>query len=62
MFANYIEAICDEGIINLVRNNESSLHTECVIPRLFLRSLLGRIQGTRHFVRRLAKVVISKVR
>ena len=34
-----------------MRNNESSLYPGFVIPREFVRSLLGRIQGTRRLVR-----------
>ena len=36
---------------NLVRIIENSLYLGFIIPREFVRSLLGRIQGTRHLVR-----------
>ena len=42
----------------MVRNSERSLYPGFVIPREFVKSLLGRIQGTRHLVRYTGKFVI----
>ena len=40
----------DEGTWNLIRYTECSLYPGFVIPREFIRSLLGRIQGAKHMV------------
>ena len=42
--------------------SKSSLYPGFVIPREIIWSLLGRIQGTRHYVRYTGKFVISGVR
>ena len=51
-----------KGTQNSVRFVESSLYLGFVIPREFVRSLLGRIQGTRHLVRYTGNFIISGVR
>ena len=58
----YIEGNYDDGTQTLVHNIESSFYPGFVIPREFIRSLLGRIKGTRHIVRYTEKFVISEVR
>ena len=42
-------------------NIESSLHPGFLIKREFVRSLLGRVQGTRHLVRYTGNLIVSGV-
>ena len=51
----------DEGTWNLVCYNESLLYLGFVIPRECIRSLLGRIQGTKHLVCYTGRFIISRV-
>ena len=61
MKVRHIEGDYDDGNQNFVRNIESSLYPGFVIPREFVRSLLGKIKETRHSVCYTEKFVVGGV-